>query len=72
MTNSGTAINNAVALMTGFAAGAATALLFAPQSGRRTRRDITRKVEGAQDRLSEASEEITRKGEELVRTRGQV
>ena len=68
MTRNGTAMNSAAALLVGFAAGSATALLLAPQSGRRTRRDISRKIEGAQDYLSDAGGELMKKGEELACT----
>jgi gas vesicle protein len=52
--------------LTGFALGAAVALLSAPQSGKRTRRDIQRKAEDAQSYLEDAGEELISKGREMV------
>ena len=53
-------------LLTGFAVGAAVTLLLAPQSGKRTRRELRRKAEDAQDYLEEIGEDLIAKGRELV------
>jgi gas vesicle protein len=39
--------------------GAGVALLFAPRSGRETRRDITRRAKAAQDRVRDVAEGMT-------------
>lgn len=58
-------------LTVGTLIGAVTALLLAPQSGRRTRRDIARKAErlgeGASERLEEARAEAGRMAEKTRR-----
>ncbi len=50
----------------GVAVGAGVALLVAPQSGRRTRRQIARKAEDAQAYLEDLGEELMERGRELV------
>ena len=52
--------------LTGFALGAAVALLSAPQSGKRTRRDIQRRAEDAQSYLEDLGEDLISKGREIV------
>ena len=52
--------------LTGFAVGAGVALLLAPQSGEKTRRQIRRQAEGAQDNLEKLGEDLIAKGRELV------
>ncbi|HFB98861.1 MAG TPA: YtxH domain-containing protein [Bryobacterales bacterium] len=50
----------------GVAVGAGVALLTAPQSGQRTRRQIARKAEDAQAYLEDLGEELVDRGRELV------
>jgi gas vesicle protein len=50
--------NTAKALITGVLLGAGAALLYAPQSGRRTRRDIRQFAEKAGNRLESAQIEL--------------
>jgi gas vesicle protein len=52
--------------LTGFALGAAVALLTAPQSGKRTRRRIQRQAEDAQSQIEDLGEELIEKGREVV------
>jgi gas vesicle protein len=52
--------------LTGFAVGAGVALLTAPQSGKRTRRDIQRRAEDAQQYMEDMGEELIEKGREMV------
>ena len=54
----------------GVAAGAAVALIYAPQSGARTRRQIKRTFNDASDYLRDASETISEHAEKVIR-RGQ-
>jgi gas vesicle protein len=42
----------------GVAAGAAAALIYAPQTGEKTRKQLKRKFEDASDYISEASEDL--------------
>jgi gas vesicle protein len=49
-------------LLIGAAVGAGVALLYAPQSGEKTRRLITRKAEDARDKLVETSETVLEAG----------
>ena len=49
-------------LLIGSAIGAAVALLFAPQDGRKTRRMIRRRAEDSLDQLSEAGKQISEVG----------
>ncbi len=48
--------------------GAALALLYAPQSGQRTRRQILRKYEDVRDRAADLSGELAEKVEDLRRS----
>lgn len=50
----------------GFAVGAGAALLMAPQSGRRTRRDLVRRAEEVQDYLEDLGEDLIHRGRDLV------
>jgi len=50
----------------GMGVGAAIALLYAPQSGVRTRRQIRRAAEDAQSYLEELGQELIERGRELV------
>lgn len=52
--------------MVGIGAGAVVALLYAPLSGRETRRYITRRAEKAGDYLTEQGQEILDRGREFV------
>jgi len=58
----GGAINFLLGLLVGAAAGAAVALLVAPQSGKRTRRQLLKAVsvarEGASERLGDLSDDV--------------
>lgn len=49
----------------GAAVGATLALLFAPASGRVTRRQIRRQVEHGTDALAESGHDLVEKGKEL-------
>jgi len=49
-------------LLIGAAAGAGVAMLYAPQSGKETRKLIRRRAEDAKDVLSEKGEEILEAG----------
>jgi gas vesicle protein len=49
----------------GAAVGACIAMFYAPQSGKRTRRQFLRKVEDAQDLALDKGREITERGREL-------
>ncbi len=50
----------------GVAVGAGVALLTAPQSGQRTRRQLVRKAEDAQSYLEDLGEELVDRGRELM------
>ncbi len=65
MRNNHTA-GTALMFLTGLAAGGAAALLFAPQTGKRTRRQITRKAEDARDYLEDLGEDLIERGRGLV------
>ena len=52
--------------LAGIAVGAAVGLLTAPQSGKKTRRQIARKAEDAQTYIEELGEELMEKGRELM------
>jgi gas vesicle protein len=58
----GGAVNFLLGLLVGAAAGAAVALLVAPQSGKRTRRQLLKAVstarESATDRLGDLSDDV--------------
>jgi gas vesicle protein len=51
----------------GVAAGAAVALIYAPQSGERTRKQLKRKLEDAGDYLKDASETLSDHAERAVK-----
>ena len=51
--------------LVGAAVGAAVALLYAPQSGRDTRRLIAKKTEEGRDILADSSKEVLDRGKEL-------
>jgi gas vesicle protein len=51
--------------LTGAAIGAAVALLYAPQSGERTRRMIARKAEEGRDVMADAGRDLMDQGREL-------
>ena len=53
-------------LLAGLGLGAGIALLFAPQSGRETRRRLTRMAEDSRDRLTESGQEILDKGKQGI------
>ena len=57
--------SKAMWFVAGAAVGATLALLFAPASGRVTRRQIRRSVEHGTDAISETSNNILEKGKEL-------
>ena len=52
----------------GVAAGAAVALICAPQSGEKTRRQLKRKLEDAGDYLKDASETLSERAEKQRRS----
>lgn len=54
-------------LFIGLGAGALAALLFAPQSGKQTRRLLRRKYEDTVGELGERAEELFEKGSEWAR-----
>lgn len=58
--------NELVTFVGGMAVGAGLALLFAPQSGTRTRRQIRRKAEDVQDSIEDFSEDLAERGREFV------
>ena len=51
----------------GVAAGAAVALIYAPQSGERTRRQLRRGLEDAGDYLRDAADSISESAERYVK-----
>ncbi len=53
-------------LLAGLGLGAGIALLFAPQSGRETRRRLTRMAEDSAERLTEGGREILDKGIQAI------
>jgi gas vesicle protein len=55
----------AVWFLTGAALGAAVALLYAPQSGRDTRRIIRKKTREGREYVTEAGRDLADKGREL-------
>ena len=59
-------LTNLAFLIVGVGLGAAIALLYAPQSGTKTRRQIRRVAEDAQSYLEELGEELIERGRELV------
>ena len=66
MMKSNSAGDGMVMFLIGFAFGAGVALLAAPQSGKRTRRMMSRKAEDAQGYLEELGEELVEKGREMI------
>lgn len=56
--------SRAVWFLAGAAIGAAIALLFAPASGRQTRRYLARKTEEGRDALLDAGKEVVERGRE--------
>ena len=58
--------NLLVGFLIGMAVGAGFALLSAPQSGSRTRRQIRRKAEDVQSSLVDIGEDLMEKGRELI------
>lgn len=61
----------ALLMVAGGIVGAGLALLWAPQSGQRTRRDISRYAKRAKTRADEAVEDITTNINDLVETIGE-
>ncbi|KAA0895316.1 YtxH domain-containing protein [Oryzomonas rubra] len=61
----------ALLMVAGGIVGAGLALLWAPQSGQRTRRDISRYAKRAKTRADEAVEDITTNINDLVETLGE-
>jgi len=69
-----------VAFVVGVSAGAAVALLYAPESGAKTRKRIGRKIEDGVDTLEDAADYLKEQAENLTkqaqatlrRTQGQV
>jgi gas vesicle protein len=57
--------SKAMWFVAGAALGATLALLFAPASGRVTRRQLRRRVEHGADVISDSSQEILQKGKDL-------
>lgn len=55
-------------LIIGVAIGAGLALILAPQSGRRTRRQLVRSVEGLTDSATGRFEDVTDELRDVVRT----
>jgi gas vesicle protein len=51
----------------GVAAGAAVALIYAPQSGEKTRRQLRRGLEDASDYLSDAADNLSDHAEKYVK-----
>jgi gas vesicle protein len=58
--------DSAVWFLAGAAVGATVALLFAPQSGERTRRLLTRKADEGREAVLDRGREIYDKGKELA------
>lgn len=61
----------ALLMVAGGIVGAGLALLWAPQSGQRTRRDISRYAKRAKTRADEAVEDLTTNISDLVETIGE-
>jgi gas vesicle protein len=55
------------AFMVGVAAGASVALLYAPQSGERTRRQLRRSVEDAGDYLRDTADDVQDRAQDYVK-----
>ena len=58
-------VRSLVWFLAGLGVGVAVALLFAPQSGRDTRRMLARTAERSKDYLSESAEDLKERGREL-------
>lgn len=52
-------------LLAGLGLGASVALLFAPKSGRETRRYLSRMAEDSRDRLAESGQEVLETGKQV-------
>ena len=52
--------------LTGMVVGAGVALLLAPQSGKKTRRDMRRKAGDARSYLEDRGEDLVGKGREVI------
>ena len=55
------------AFTVGVAAGASVALLYAPQSGERTRRQLRRSVEDAGDYLKDTADDVQDRAQDYVK-----
>ncbi len=55
------------AFMVGVAAGAAVALLYAPQTGEKTRRQLRRNLEDAGDYIKDAADTVSDHAEKYVK-----
>ncbi|HEV8132054.1 MAG TPA: YtxH domain-containing protein [Acidobacteriota bacterium] len=64
-------LNAVILLLAGAAAGAALALLFAPQAGKKTRRDLQRLGQRARDRATEFQTELRGLVEDVIDTTSQ-
>ena len=53
-------------MLAGVGIGAGLALLFAPQSGRDTRRYLARVAEDGRDHLAESGQEVFEKGKQVI------
>ena len=52
-------------LLAGLGLGASVALLFAPKTGRETRRYLSRMAEHGRDRLAESGQDVLEKGKQV-------
>jgi gas vesicle protein len=59
-------VNNIAWFVAGAVAGMATALLLAPQSGKRTRRLIADKTQQGRDAVTDTSKEVVDRGKDMV------
>lgn len=57
--------NKVVWFLTGAAIGAAVALLYAPQSGEETRRQLRQKADEGREQLTESGRELVDRGRDL-------
>ena len=55
------------AFTVGVAAGAGVALLYAPQTGERTRRQLRRSIEDAGDYLSDTADDVQDRAQDYVK-----
>ncbi len=60
-------VGNLACFLLGVAVGAITALLSAPQTGRRTRRLLREKMEDGVEAISEAGRDLRAEGRNLVK-----